>query len=511
MGAKDENDRLLDGTLPASPTDGTQRVLVEAPARAALKLLPSGISTTTPSAPADIEAEAALLGALIWNGTYQDGLVNIGAVTDIIESRKYFFLPEHGGIYQAIKDLHDRKTHADQTVVQTEMMKLRVVSPAGYLDKLVSGAAPSSDTIVREYAGSIRDTFLRRWAMHVGTELIDAAREGRGTPAQIAQRTIKLMTRIVDAATTSSDTIAMGAVVDTVWAELMSSEPVAGVFRTMIAKLDGLLNGGLRGKEVTIVAARTSVGKSALTMQMVSDGLEVSPGESGLYLSLEMTPEQFARRMLASRARVSYSALQKKTLNSEELARVAAESSALRERPLIFNKAKGMTIAQIRAMAKKTAAQLMRKGRRLSVVVIDHVGLVRRPGVRGQAEELSEISRELHLLADELNCHIIVLVQITREAEKQIGKDKMPQIHHLKGSGSLEEDADNICILHRERNHTTEFAKDKPARLALAKARNGTLGTTWLDFDEQQMRFSPWEGSDKARRLGSTIAAGDDH
>jgi replicative DNA helicase len=113
-------------------------------------------------------------------------------------------------------------------------------------------------------------------------------------------------------------------------------------------------------------------------------------------------------------------------------------------------------------------------------------------------QEVAETSRDLRNIAAEYDCHVLGLAQIGREAEKQTGKDKMPQLHHLRESGSIEQDTNNVLILHRDRRKDGHgFVEDRPAKLAVAKARNGKLGLAWLAVEPRFIRFSPWETSDQ--------------
>lgn len=498
--ARDENDRLRDGTLPANPGDDAVPIPLESQARKTAAKLAAGDGRAPPM-PSDVTAETALLAALLWCGTYAAATHTPSTVSDLLDREDMFFLPAHRAIWSAMVALRARSAPCDATAVHSELVrerKERVAAGMEYLEQLVASAAPATDLKLREYAESIRETWMRRQLIEAARALATDARTGKGFASDIAHAHA---TKLADAAGRGArDASYVHVSVPLSRTLRKAQEPQRdSALTTGIAKLDELLFGGLRRRQVTVLAARTSVGKSALALDIALSAHEASPTEAVLYVSMEMSEDEFTDRMMSSRARVETKKILGGCVDVEEFDRMVEVARRIKTEEIYFNVKQNLTMAQIRGIATKVTRETISKGKRLGMIVIDHIGLVR-PTTRkpSREQEVAETSRELRTLANDYDCHVLALAQVGREAEKQTGKNKMPQLHHLRESGSIEQDTNNVLILHRERTKDGRgFVADQPAILAIAKARNAELGRVWLAVEPKFVRFSPWETSEQ--------------
>jgi replicative DNA helicase len=498
--ARDENERLTAGTLPANPGDDAVPIPVESQARKiAVKL--AATETKGTQDPSDVTAETALLAALVWCGTYAVGSHTPSTVGDLLDRDDMFFVQAHRAIWRAMVSLRGRGAPCDATAVHSELVRERKERVAGgmeYLERLLADAAPATDLKLREYAESIREAWLRRQLIETGREIAAEARAGKTTASGIAS---SHAAKLAAAASKGARDASFVHVSATVASTLDKAQAPAdhSALTTGFPKLDRLLLGGLRRKQVTILGARTSVGKSAVALDMVFSAHRASPSESVMYVSMEMAPEEFSDRMISARSNVELEKILLGSVTDEEFERMRAVAADVARQDIYFNVRQSLTIEQIRGMATKVAHASVTKGKRLGIVVIDHIGLVKpEKKLPSREQEVAATSRSLRDIANEFDCHVLALAQIAREAEKQTGKDKMPQLHHLRESGSIEQDTNNVLILHRDRAKDGRgFVEGRPARLAVAKARNAKLGLVWLAVEPNFVRFSPWETSEQ--------------
>ena len=501
--AKDENDRLRDGTLPANPGDDAVPIPLESSARKTAEKL-AQIDGKQPPIPSDIAAESALLGALIWCGTYPVGpqTHTVGSVADLLDRKDMMLVPAHRAIWESMLELRKRDVPCDATAVHSELVRQKTERTAGgldYLEQLVASAAPVTSLKLREYAESIREAWLRRQLIDVARELNAKARTAKGFAAEIASG---FATRLKDSAGMAArDASFVHVSVPLARTMRKAQQPTSNdALTTGFKKIDELLLGGLRRRQVTILGARTSVGKSAMALELAIAAHEDKPTEAVLYVSMEMTEDEFTDRMVSSRAKVEMESILRGTVSNEEFERMLTVNRLIRTQEIYFNIRQNLTLTQIRNMADKVSREVTAKGKRLGLVVVDHIGLVKAAERKPSREqEVADTSRGLRDIANDFDCHVIGLAQIGRDAEKQVGKDNMPKLHHLRESGSIEQDTNNVLILHRERDKNGMFVEGKPAKLAVAKARNGRLGLTWLAVEPRFVRFTPWETSDQAK------------
>lgn len=498
--ARDENDRLRAGTLPANPGDDAVPIPLESNARRTASQLAGQDKRKSPE-PSDVPAETAMLAALLWCGTYAPQTHTPSAVIDLVDRADMMYVPAHRVIWAAMLALRSREVPCDVTAVHSELVRQKAERAANgldYLEQLVAGAAPATVLKLREYAEAIRETWLRRCLIDVARDLNAKARTMRGDASEIAAGFAVRLNESAGKGARDASFVHVSVPLSRTMRKAQAPES-NDALTTGFEKVDKLLLGGLRRRQVTILGARTSVGKSALALEIAISAHEARPSGAVLYVSMEMTEDEFTDRMVSARAKVEMETILRGEVTDEEYERMLEVNRRIRTEEIYFNVRQNLTMPQIRGMAGKVSREVATKGKTLDLIVVDHVGLVKSEERKPSREqEVAGTSRGLRDLANDFDCHVLGLAQIGREAEKQ-GKDTMPKLWHLRESGAIEQDTNNVLILHRERDKNGLFPEGKPAKLAVAKARNGRLGLAWLAVEPRFVRFSAWETSEQAK------------
>lgn len=484
--SKDLNDRLREGTLPSDIT--TETVPMGALKRARLRLVDDDTGRKLP-APSDVHAESALLGALLWAGQFAADRLNVGMVTDLL-SAPMFYTEAHRAIFGVLVAQHEGKTPTDPVTVNSAIVtRTQKTGSMDYLEKLVGDAMPTTETQLRGYASAVRDTWARRELIEHAHAVEVVAKSGETSAAEAIGQARSFLDEldrsvVVDVGIVSAKDAAKRV------AALMMAGKSSGI-ATGFSGVDTFIGGMVAG-ETTIVGARTSVGKSAFAFQIVESTMDHNADAAALYVSLEMPASAFLVRAASAAARVDAHSFRQNAWAAGEQGRFNAALVTLAQKEIYFADSQTQTMQSISALVKKSAASAMRKGKRLEVVVIDHVLLIKTTNQRLQRNEaLAEVSRWMKGMADYYKISVVGLSQVSRESEKQT-KDKRPELHHLKYSGALEEDADNVILLHRDRLKSGGFS-DEPAEVIVAKARNGRVGSFLMKVEPRFVRFSNLE------------------
>jgi replicative DNA helicase len=250
---------------------------------------------------------------------------------------------------------------------------------------------------------------------------------------------------------------------------------------TGFIELDDLTHGFHPG-QLIIVAARPAVGKSTIALDFARHAA-VKANKPTIFFSLEMGRAEIAMRLLSAESNIYLQNMRKGTIGDNEWARLAQVRGQINDAPLYIDDSPNLTLVEIRAKCRRLAQRVG-----LKMVVIDYIQLMTSgKKVESRQQEVSEFSRALKLLAKELQVPVIALSQLNRQAEQT--KDKKPEISHLRESGSLEQDADVVILLHREGIGERDHPRAGEADIILAKQRSGPTGTVTVAFQGQYSRF----------------------
>ena len=330
----------------------------------------------------------------------------------------------------------------------------------------------------KQHAENIRSASHRRQFISVCAEAAKMAQDG----AQSLETTIHLTRSAIDAvgAFTASQDAVSGTDALVEFNDWLYAENPEPPIPTGLGSLDRNLGDGLQGGKMVVVGARPAVGKSALLSKMALGAIK--RGKRVLYVSLEMSPREIVSRMMSSLACVSAAKMEARTLDEAEHARLIESYALFRGDNLLVSTA-AVTPSQVRRAALKARA----KGG-LDMVCVDYLQLMHADGkTGGRTEEVGEISRALKLLAMELGCPVVTAAQVNRASTQ--GEDRAPRLSELRESGSIEQDADVVILLHKPQGGE-RIGGSCALQLYVAKNRQGKCGIHDLTFYGDHMRFA---------------------
>ena len=426
--------------------------------------------------PQDLVAEQGVLGGM---------LLSKDAIADVVEVLKDrdFYRPAHELIYDAILDLYGRGEPADPVTVASELTKRGDIARAGgapYLHTLISSVPTAANA--GYYARIVRDHAVMRRLVEAGTKIVqlgfskegevdDAVDQAQAEVYQVTeQRTSEDYIKLADLLPAALDEI-----------ENISKGVVGSGVKSGFKDLDALTNGFHPGNMI-VLAARPAVGKSTLGLD-IARYASIHEGDAVVIFSLEMSRSEITMRMLSAEARVALNNIRSGTLNDEEWARLAKRMGEISNAPLFIDDSPNMSLMEIRAKARR-----LKQKHNLKLIVIDYLQLMTSgKKVESRQQEVSEFSRNLKLLAKELEVPVIAISQLNRGPEQRA--DKKPMISDLRESGSIEQDADVVILLHRDDMYDGS-ARSGEADLNVAKHRNGPTRTITVSAQLHFARFS---------------------
>ena len=432
--------------------------------------------------PCAVEAEMSLLGSVILDPDV------CGDVVQVIRGADDFSRPAHAELWSAILKLYDTHQSVDVVQLQQLMEDRGTLEQVGGLDYVVelADSVPSAANAVH-YARIIREKSMVRQLIKASGDIL---REAYTNPESAADLLDEAEQRIFKIAqdSESRQAVELSALIREAIERLEASDgqPLTGV-GTGYGDLD-VLTGGFQPGELIILAARPSMGKTALALNIAEH--IASRGEAVGVFSLEMSAGQLVQRVLASRSGVDGERMRRNALRSSEFRALCAACDEQRSAPMFIDDTPGLTLLQLRAKARR-----MKQQHGLNAIVIDYLQLMT-SGHRTESrqQEVSEISRGVKALARELDVPVLCLSQLNRAAEQREGH--RPRMSDLRESGSIEQDADVVMMLHREAyyHRDEEWRDENPdkvnlAELILAKQRNGPTGTVKLNWDSRSTCF----------------------
>jgi len=428
--------------------------------------------------PHAVEAEQSVIGAILLAGG--DALERIeGLVTEAD-----FYRQEHRDIFAAARSLATSGSPID-VITLAETLEgagsLERIGGLPYLGSLAQNV-PSAANILR-YAEIVKERALQRRLLVLVDEIKANCHAPGADVEEIISQADTAMVQLLD---TGADEPAMiyDAMADAIAVidQRATGNRRSGL-QTGVVDFDAL-TGGLEPGQLVIVAARPSVGKTALALNVVDH--ITRQGEPAAFFSLEMTKRELSQRLLALRASVSVTQMRSGQLVGDEWDRISAcQGKADGERLFLIDRS-AISVAFVRAVARK-----IKRKHGLGLIVVDYLGLMKGEG-QTRTQEIGSLSRGLKALAKELHVPIIALAQLNRATE--IRQDKRPQLSDLRDSGEIEQDADIVVMLHREElyNHAPEWVG--LAELIIRKNRNGPLGDAFLRYRGEHMRFEHHQG-----------------
>ena len=438
--------------------------------------IPHTIDQTDRTPPQDVAAEQSVLGAMMMS---KDAIAN---VVEVVKGRD-FYRPAHELIYDAILDLYGKGDPADPITVAAELTRRGEIGKVGghiYLHELLSSVSIAANA--GYYALIVREKAVLRRLVEASIRIAQMGYEGTGEVADIVDQAQQTIYNVTDAKA-SEDYKPLSALIEPTWNELEAIASrggrLAGV-PTGFAELDELAN-GLHPGQMIIVAARPAIGKSTLALDFARSAA-IKNNLTTAVFSLEMSASEIMTRLLSAEAGLKLHSLRTGKLTDDDWERLSKVTSRIENAPLYIDDSPNLTMMEIRAKARR-----MKQRYDLKLVVIDYLQLMSSgKKVENRQVEVSEFSRQIKLLAKELGIPVVAISQLNRASEQRT--DKRPLLSDLRESGSLEQDADMVILLHREDAYNKD---DRPgeADLIVAKHRNGETRTVTTAFQGHYSRF----------------------
>jgi replicative DNA helicase len=431
--------------------------------------------------PANPDAERYVLGSILLNDSLY---LQVAGVLDADD----FSLEKHRRIFARMKDLYERGARIDRVSLADELMKqgqLESVDGLSYLISLDEGLPELAN--LDGYIRIVKDKSILRKLIYSAQSVINRCLLGEEEPDAILASTEESLLKLGEDRTRdqlSSPAAIIEKFPGGVGAFLDPSQRVRGL-STGFAKFDEM-TGGLNGGELIILAARPSMGKTALALN-IAQHVASHPKlrKPVAVFSLEMSSSSLLTRLLCSAARVDQHKFRAGYLNQEERRKLQVALADLTEAPLYLDDTAGVHLMDVHSKLRRMKAE-----HGLSLVVIDYLQLMSSRGRNeNRNQEVSAISRGLKLMAKDLDTPFVVLSQLSRASETRPG-DHKPQLSDLRDSGSIEQDADLVAFIYREEVYKRDREDVKGlADLIIAKQRNGPIGTVPLRFLGQFTRF----------------------
>lgn len=428
--------------------------------------------------PQDIPAEQSVLGGM---------MLSKDAIADVVEQIKGmdFYRPAHELIYDSILDLYGRGEPADAVTVAAELTKRGEISRIGgapYLHTLISMVPTAANA--GYYARIVRERAVLRRLVEAGTRIVQLGYATDGGDVDDIVNNAQAEVYAVTEQRTSEDYLPLADIINGTMEEIEAAghrgEGMVGV-PTGFIELDKLTN-GLHPGQMIVLAARPAIGKSTLGID-IARSAAIKNKMASVIFSLEMSRNEITMRMLSAEARVPLQNMRKGTMRDDDWQKLASTMGRMSEAPLFIDDSPNMSLMEIRAKCRR-----LKQRHNLKLVVIDYLQLMSSgKRVESRQQEVSEFSRALKLLAKELEVPVIAISQLNRGAEQRT--DKRPQMSDLRESGSIEQDADIVILLHREDAYERESPRAGEADLIVAKHRNGPTDTIVVGFQGHYARF----------------------
>lgn len=428
--------------------------------------------------PANIDAEKSVLAAILLNSS------NLTLVSDILKASD-FYGRAHQVIFQSMLDIAQGDQQLDLLVLQDELEKrkaLETVGGIGYLLELQEDIP--SIGMISQHAKIVKDKSILRELIHSASDIIttcyDQDIKEIDTVLDSSEKKIfQISNKLVPPTFEKIDELLKKTFKNL--AEMKTSRDGVTGIPSGFSDFDTMTSGIQKG-DLLILAARPSMGKTALAMNMALSAWQSGYGV-GIF-SLEMSSEQLVLRMLSTLSKISNTKIRNATVSSDEWMQLTNSAAQLAEARIFIDDSPGLNIMELRAKARKLKAR-----EKIDFIIIDYLQLIHGAGKQeNRTQEISAISRALKGLAKELNVPVLALSQLSRTLESRM--DKRPLLSDLRESGAIEQDGDVIFFVYRDVVYNAETEHPDIAEIIIGKQRNGPIGSFNVRFQGEFTLFS---------------------
>jgi replicative DNA helicase len=440
--------------------------------------------------PQNLEAEQSVLGAVLLSDTALPAL--------IIDERLHpedFYREGHGIVFAAMLELHSGGEPVDALTLVEHLKQAGQLEAAGgraAID-LLAASVPAVGH-VRQYARIVRENAMLRRLLRAAYEIQARVHSHDAPPREL----VDIAERSILEVAHEDSRKDFRPVNDVLFAELDKLEALSREGKAVTGTTSGFddldtITGGFQPGNLIILAARPSMGKSALMANFAENAALNGNGKSVALFSLEMSESELAQRFIASQASIKGDDLRKGKVPASRWGKIMEASNRLAKSPLYIDDSSDLSVLDVRAKARRL---LQQHPDGLGLILIDYLQLMRGDGrTDNRVEQIGQISRGLKTLARELECPVIALSQLNRGVEQRT--DKRPVLSDLRESGSIEQDADLVMFIYRDEYYDKESEREGIADVIISKHRNGGLATVELTFQKEYPRFMSYVGDDR--------------
>ncbi|WP_031468034.1 replicative DNA helicase [Sciscionella sediminilitoris] len=430
--------------------------------------------------PQDLAAEQSVLGGM---------LLSKDAIADVVEllTPGDFYRPAHEAVYDCILDLYSRGEPADAITVAAELERRSELSRVGgapYLHTLIATVPTAANA--GYYAQLVAEKSTLRRLVEAGTRIVQLG-YGGGDGAEVDDIVDRAQSAIYDVTErrTAEDYVILEELLQPTMDEIDAIASRGGISKgvpTGFADLDEVTN-GLHPGQMIIVAARPGVGKSTLGLDFARS-CSIHHQQASVIFSLEMSRTEIVMRLLSAEAKIRLQDMRTGKMSDDDWMRLARKMSEISEAPLFIDDSPNLTMMEIRAKARR-----LKQRNELRLIVVDYMQLMTSgKKVESRQQEVSEFSRQLKLVAKELEVPVVAISQLNRGPEQRT--DKRPMLSDLRESGSLEQDADIVMLIHRPDAFELDDPRAGEADLILGKHRAGPTPTITVAHQLHYSRFT---------------------
>ncbi len=434
--------------------------------------------------PFDKDAEQAVLGSILVENKCMD------VVSGIIKS-DYFYLPAHRAIFTSMLTMFMGNNSAiDPVIIADALTRENLYDETGgrkYLVQLAESVPSTAN--VENYANIVREKYYLRRLIEVSRKITDEALSGQGGADLILDSAEQMIYDIRQGKDTNSPTKVSKVIFDDVITKL---EQLSGEDKdkykgisTGFFNLDKCIT-GLNKNDLILIGARPAMGKTSFALNLAHN-VTMKAKKKCVFFCLEMTKMQLAERLLASQAGINAKKFRTGDLTREEWVQLGNAAEMFEDVELYIDDTSSITVPEIKSKVRRL--------RNVDVIIVDYLGLVQgATKTESRVQEVSQITRSLKMLAKDLSIPVVVCAQLSRATEGR-GKSHRPQLADLRESGSIEQDADIVLFLYREKYYENDKNEDSDeidnslTELIVAKNRHGEVGTVKLAFDSEFTRF----------------------
>jgi replicative DNA helicase len=433
--------------------------------------------------PYNLEAEQSVLGSI---------LVEPSCMNEVVEhvSTECFYLPQHREIFASMLLMYTNNKAIDPVIISDALTKEGKYDKAGGREYLLQLAQTVPSTAnVEYYAKIVKEQFYLRELVKISNDIIGDATGGEADASQLLDKAEQSIYDIRQGKERGGPTKLSEIIVNDVYQRLTEitgeDKEKHKSISTGFGTLDKLITGLNKGNLI-IIGARPAMGKTSFALNMAQN-ISMGFGKKCVFFCLEMTKEELAERVLASQAGVESSKLKSGELNTDEWVRLGNAAGQFNDVQLYIDDTAAISVPEIKSR--------VRRMKNVDCVIIDYLGLIKSAKKENRVQEVSDITRNLKMMAKNLNVPVICCAQLSRGTEGH-GKSHRPQLADLRESGTIEQDADVVLFLYREDYYKGELDDDKQdevdankTELIVAKNRHGATGTVDLIFDKEYTRF----------------------